>query len=282
MIKLHDRALSKSALNDLADYQAIIQAEPTYEQQRKKAQALWKSKKKPRKNPFLEVTNVLIAMSPATRRCSYCEDARGEDIDHFRPKNLYPELTFEWANYLLACSACNSNAKRDKFAIFDANNNSQTVTKDNRFQIDPFIKADSALINPRYEDPLEFLRIDILNSFYFQARPHLSERDKQRADYTIDTLQLNKRTELVDWRTLGYSAFVGWVDTYRRYKKVSPSLLADHRQKLKKYNHLAVWEEMKRVYRERDLSRWEQLKERNERLAELDEFFTEHPELLNL
>lgn len=39
----------------------------------------------------------------------------GTDIDHFRPKSSYPQVAFEWSNYFLACSHCNSNAKRGEF-----------------------------------------------------------------------------------------------------------------------------------------------------------------------
>lgn len=45
----------------------------------------------------------------------YCEDSLGTDIDHFWPKSDYPDRTFLWENYLLACSHCNSNLKRSQF-----------------------------------------------------------------------------------------------------------------------------------------------------------------------
>jgi uncharacterized protein (TIGR02646 family) len=125
MIKLIDQALSDTALAQLAHYQAKINAKASYAEQVAEAKQLWK----PSHKIFNEITDKLVAMCPGTRRCCYCEDARGDDIEHFRPKTLYPELTFEWANYLLACSACNSNEKRNQFAVITATGDLVDVTR---------------------------------------------------------------------------------------------------------------------------------------------------------
>lgn len=51
-------------------------------------------------------------------KCMYCEGEIGSvaypHIEHFRPKSLYPELTFEWNNLGLGCPVCNIN-KHDVF-----------------------------------------------------------------------------------------------------------------------------------------------------------------------
>lgn len=47
----------------------------------------------------------------------YCEDSAAAHIDHFRPRSIDPLSTFTWENYLLACSICNSNYKRDAFPV---------------------------------------------------------------------------------------------------------------------------------------------------------------------
>lgn len=47
----------------------------------------------------------------------YCEDSHGTDIEHFWPKGSYPLRAFLWENYLLACSFCNSNLKREEFPL---------------------------------------------------------------------------------------------------------------------------------------------------------------------
>jgi uncharacterized protein (TIGR02646 family) len=66
---------------------------------------------------FREIREKLNAMATGRARCMYCEDSQGSDIDHFHPRNSHPNLAFEWTNYLLACSICNSNFKRDQFPV---------------------------------------------------------------------------------------------------------------------------------------------------------------------
>ena len=39
--------------------------------------------------------------------CAYCEEIDRGEVDHFRPKKLYPALVYEWLNWLFACRACN-------------------------------------------------------------------------------------------------------------------------------------------------------------------------------
>jgi hypothetical protein len=58
-------------------------------------------------------------MASGIKRCMYCEDSKGITIEHFRPKKDYPLRAFEWANYLLACTECNSNYKRTLFPLDD-------------------------------------------------------------------------------------------------------------------------------------------------------------------
>jgi uncharacterized protein (TIGR02646 family) len=55
-------------------------------------------------------------------KCAYCEHATGVgyygDIEHFRPKAVFPEYTFTWANLLFSCAICNNAAhKADHFPL---------------------------------------------------------------------------------------------------------------------------------------------------------------------
>jgi uncharacterized protein (TIGR02646 family) len=61
--------------------------------------------------------DTLTQMASGLKRCMYCEDSMGTDIDHFAPKANFPLLTFSWDNHFLACSYCNSNMKRDSYPI---------------------------------------------------------------------------------------------------------------------------------------------------------------------
>lgn len=100
------------------------------------ARRLWRSKNN---KAFGEIKTKLAVMAPGRIRCMYCEDSQGTDIEHFHPKATYPEKAFEWANYLLACSHCNSNEKRDQFPLA--------------------ADGEPLLIDPTREDPLDHLAL---------------------------------------------------------------------------------------------------------------------------
>lgn len=73
--------------------------------------------KKRRAAAFQDIRHSLLQMARGRERCMYCEDSAGTDIEHFYPKAIYPERTFDWTNYLWACSSCNSNFKRAQFPL---------------------------------------------------------------------------------------------------------------------------------------------------------------------
>jgi uncharacterized protein (TIGR02646 family) len=102
------------------------------------ANRLWNNKtnSRPRSLAFEDMRNTLERMAPGRTRCMYCEDSAGTDIEHFWPRSRYYKRTFSWGNYLLACSHCNSNKKRDLF---------------------PFQAGKPALINPCVDEPADHL-----------------------------------------------------------------------------------------------------------------------------
>lgn len=56
------------------------------------------------------------------RKCAYCErfpEVEFQDVDHFRPKRIYPWLRMEWTNLLFACQQCNRRFKRAHFDLID-------------------------------------------------------------------------------------------------------------------------------------------------------------------
>lgn len=97
------------------------------------AKRLWHSKST---TTFRAVRQTLDQMAGGRSRCMYCEDSFGTDIEHFYPRVRYPKRAFSWVNYLLACSHCNSNLKRQLF---------------------PFIGRRPALIDPSRDDPKDHL-----------------------------------------------------------------------------------------------------------------------------
>lgn len=119
--------------------------------------------------PVLRST--LADMCPGIKRCMYCGDSLGTDIEHFEPVRIRPVRTFDWHNHLLACSYCNSRQKQDKFPL----------------------AADGTplLLDPTVDDPAEHLHLALAAGVYLDLTP--------RGKATIDLFDLN-RGELVKGR----------------------------------------------------------------------------------
>lgn len=51
--------------------------------------------------------------SSSQGKCAFCEcipsDGGYIEVEHFRPKSIYPSYTFEWSNLLPSCSQCNGS-----------------------------------------------------------------------------------------------------------------------------------------------------------------------------
>lgn len=65
-----------------------------------------------------EKQKVNVLLLPFLRRetnshCSFCDgfplETTGETIEHFRPKSVFPLLSYLWANLLYCCKYCNEN-----------------------------------------------------------------------------------------------------------------------------------------------------------------------------
>jgi uncharacterized protein (TIGR02646 family) len=164
----------------------------------KKAQTSWDHKPK---STFDEVRAVLEDMAPGLQRCMYCEDSAGTDIEHFRPKSVYPALAFCWENYLLACSHCNSNYKRSSFPV------------------DP--QGEPLLIDPTspVDDPVKHLLLTVAD-FKFQPLD-------AKGEATIEVFGLNARSPLVRGRKNTLNALVALLRRYDQQHKDDPSGAAE-------------------------------------------------------
>jgi uncharacterized protein (TIGR02646 family) len=100
-------------------------------------------------------------------KCMYCEglvdDIYPGDVEHIKPKKVFPELMYEWSNLGYACWKCN-NKKRDKY------------------------DATCEIVNPYDEDPNQYLEVGMLN---ITLEPTQSN---QKAGRTIVDVDLNRRS----------------------------------------------------------------------------------------
>jgi uncharacterized protein (TIGR02646 family) len=192
MIRLDSKSLPVEVLSQLAGLQHKIDVESTFKAKVEKAQQLWNSKGGTEgKKAFKQIVEYLYDMCVYVGVCNYCEQSEANDVEHIYPKSFFPEQTFTWDNYLLACKQCNSAYKIDICFVLDDQDN---VIELQRGQQPAF--KNFAFINPRTEDPNCFM---ILNTFTFtfELLPALSKLDENKALKTLDVLQLNVRDTLL-------------------------------------------------------------------------------------
>ena len=110
--------------------------------------------------------------------CGYCErkcDENADDagrsptVDHFRPLNRYPRLSYEWSNWIFCCRRCNEDYKRGNWPSFG--------------YIDPCAVA-AAERPERYFDYSH-------STGEIIPKPRLTQADTDRARRTITDLGLN-------------------------------------------------------------------------------------------
>jgi uncharacterized protein (TIGR02646 family) len=184
MRKLARLPLSAGALAFLADRRAkrVSQAaDPAGE-----AQRLWPMQDN---RAFREIKDVLRQMASGYQNCMYCESGEATDIEHFWPKSQYPHKAYEWLNYLLACSNCNSNNKRDRFPVGAV--------------------GQPLLIDPTAEDPREHLDLLPLSGKYRALSP--------KGEHSIDVFGLGRVTlELA--RRDAWNGLQGLLVAYSAYR----------------------------------------------------------------
>lgn len=246
MIRLSDEPLPAGTRAWLTELQQTVDAQPTYERQVKAGKQLFESKRG--LASFRSVLTALKRMCSGPQRCCYCEDSQATDVEHIRPKDFYPDLVFVWENYLLACARCN-RPKSNTCDIYPHQGGA-------RLQVPAFVRqhgrrppaGDAVLINPRLEDPLEFMVLEMRDTFFFLPRAAPDTREWERADHTIRLLKLNEEDVLPKSRQEAYGAYR---DRLRRYvdqkaRSESPEGLGHTITSLHQMRHPTVWHEMKR------------------------------------
>jgi uncharacterized protein (TIGR02646 family) len=170
MIRLHREPLSEETLSFLESRSEKVLAAGD---RREEALRLWGLQDN---KAFQEVRATLKSMAAGLERCMYCEDSAGTDIEHFWPKAAYPERAFSWTNYLLACSSCNSNYKREKFPLDAA--------------------SVPLLIDPTAEEPGEHLALSPTTGEY-RARTPKGEQSIEVFGLYRDILEKGRRNAWV-------------------------------------------------------------------------------------
>lgn len=250
MLQLPVLALPSTAQNQLIKWQSDIDQIADYKSRVKEGKVLFSKRNRPSNTTFSKVRKVLVEMCSGARRCGYCEDSVADQVEHIAPKDLYPEAVFMWENYLYACGQCNS-PKSNQYAVFSHRTGELVeVTRVGNAHVAKPEPGEPVLINPRFEDPLNFLELDLLGTFYFLPVETLIDRDRQRAEYTLEVLRLNDRDYLLAARAEAFDSYRARLTEYVHEKKLgSPQTRLDIRiRALTKMQHPTVWQEMQRQY----------------------------------
>lgn len=243
MIRLDERELSPETTRTLASWQAEVDAEPDYHQRVEVARRLYTLRR--RTLAFGEVRSTLAAMCSGLIRCGYCEDSQGHQVEHIWPKAWYPELTFVWRNFLFSCGICNGR-KSSRFAIV-RDGTMQEPRRQRGAPRSPPPTGTAAIIDPRREDPLDYLEIDLGGTYAIRPRMTIDETARLRADYTIDILGLNDRQTLVEMREIACRNYSFRAREYATLESDTPATVRQQRlAEIGRLHHRMVWEEMKR------------------------------------
>jgi len=126
------------------------------------------------------------------QKCAYCEDDlrnQFSQVEHFRPKSIYPWLGLSWGNLLLSCEICN-NSKSNVFQISAKKRSTYNGEKLNELHCisTEYDKSEEPLlINPENETA-ESLK----EHFTFEISTAQFVAKTERMKYTIETCDLNR------------------------------------------------------------------------------------------
>ena len=228
-------------------YQEKVDTAGSYSERVETGRTLFKRYNRKGNRVFNIVRRQLAKMCVGARRCCYCEDSAGNEIEHIAPKDLYPNSTFVWENYLFACGTCNGS-KGARFSVVRGGGLVNAARRRGA-PVAPPQRGAPGLIDPRQEQPLEFLDLEIVDTFQFLPAENLSAIDGKRAHYTIDVLKLN-RDVLTKARREAYRAYRARLYEYRGLRDTGAAAgeLDTRKERILSSAHPTVWREMQRQY----------------------------------
>lgn len=138
-----------------------------------------------------DVRGVIRAMCGSA--CAYCTDKigrTGEDVEHYRPKNLYWFVAYSPHNYVSSCRRCNSSRKGNRFPL------EPNATR--AASVDRFARERRLLLDPVKDDVESALQIELTSGRYnWEVNPTAQPKLRLRAAETIKFFGLNRDPELL-------------------------------------------------------------------------------------
>lgn len=243
MIRLTDVPLPAETATQLDAWQRELDAMPDYAARVGAADERFKARNRAENRTFAVVRRHLDAMCYGERRCGYCEDSLADEVEHIRPKALFPEQAFVWRNYIYACGPCNG-AKRGRFPRRVGTQVIDVARRRGEPVVAPASGID-VLLDPREDDPSHFFMLD-LETGMIVARPRLDAWERQRAELTLEVLPLN-RDVLLRARRQQCKNYVARLEQYVRLRDEDELADAEaYARDIRTMGHPMVWSEIRR------------------------------------
>lgn len=247
MIRLPDLTLDADTTAALRGYQQSVNAVADYPGRVEAAKSEFKKRNTATNATFRAVRAKLAEMCSGARRCAYCEDSVADEVEHIAPKTLFPELTFDWFNYVYACGPCNG-PKSNRWEVLDHRGELVVIIRERDAVPEPPPPGTAVLVNPRSEHPERFLELDLRETFLFVPTLGLSRSDELRARRTLDILGLNRRDYLAEARRAAFDDYNRHLEAYvqRKAEAAPTDELARRASSIARRQHPTVWHEMRR------------------------------------
>jgi uncharacterized protein (TIGR02646 family) len=280
MIQLDSKILNTSEQVTLDTLQGQVNREIDFAKKVQKAQNLWNNKNGNQKSrtAFETIAGTLKSMCVYVGICNYCEQNEACDIEHVHPKSFFPENTFNWENYILACKQCNTGHKLDKGFVL---NQQDDLIELKRNIAPPFNRI--AFINIRTDNPEDFMLLNPLTQ-KFVILPGLTRENENKATATLSILELNERDTLVAARRSAARHYyeilerltkilaVRKVETLKvlltpyddRFdltlplEQIKGEIKSDIKKYIQRYQHPSVWTTIKKVQSQTN-EKWREL-----------------------
>ena len=254
MIGLATVTLDPESCAQLDAWQRDLNAVPAYPDRVEAGKERFKRYNVKANAAFRYVREALRRMSHGATRCAYCEHSTPDEVEHIWPKDYYPERVFDWHNYLYACGICNGR-KLNQWGVRTSPGVHHTLTR-SRAERESKVYApppagDALFIDPREEDPLRLLRVDLVDTFEVVPRVGLDAWDNARAAWTITALELNLREDLVAARA---GRYLNYLDSLKQHiadreAGAPDDELAPRIAGIRCMDHPMVWREMQRSHK---------------------------------
>jgi hypothetical protein len=156
-------------------------------------------------------------------KCMYCESKITHidygDIEHIKPKSIYPSLEFTWNNLGFSCTVCNRTYKKNKY--------DETTPLINPYDEEPYehIICNGAMIFPKQGSERGELSINDLGL----NRVELIEKRQEKIDEIDKAIKACFRTKNIELRNNALNELKNEASYDKEYSMIIRALFESHK-----------------------------------------------------